>query len=264
MRETAVGNNAKIQTMKILIFFIIFLVTVSCNQTQEKNEREIVETDKPENDSTVIEFEFETIDPSIVLAKYDTTLSFTIKGKTKEYIVNKRMVSYLSDFQYILDEFENDLNYKFEDALDITGDGNENYFSTTIEQKEKGFLLTNKIKQNESVIWFDTIFADDRFWGEFWNGDSVYFELKPYSLFYTTYKRAKYFVLDSIDLNDEQNSHHRYSYYVYLNEYINDPEYWDHYLNNFKGRRILESCFIAPGTQIWVERDQKFLFVSGP
>jgi hypothetical protein len=250
--------------MKKIVFLIIFIMTISCNQTQEKNESEIVVTDLQENETTAIELEVEVIDPSIVLAESDTILRFTIKGKTKEYIVNKRFASYLSDFQFILNKFENDLNYRFEDTLDITGDGNGNYYSTTIEQKGMEFLLTNMIMQMDSLIWIDTILVDDRFWGDYWWGDSVYFELKPYSLFYTTYKRAKHFILDSIDLNDEQNSHHRYSYYVYLNEYIYDPEYWNDYLDNFKGRRILESCFVAPGTQIWVERGQKFLFVSGP
>lgn len=239
-------------------------MTISCNQTQEKNESEIVVNDKQENETTAIELEVETIDPSIVLSKSDTIVRFTIKGKTKEYIVDKRFASYLSDFQIILNKFENNLNYRFEDTLDITGDGNGNYYSTTIEQKGKEFLLTNKIMQKDSLIWIDSILVDDRFWGDYWWGDSVYFELKPYSLFFTTYKRSKRFILEPLNPTDEYYSDHRRIYEVYLNEYIYDPEYWDDYLDNFKGRRVLESCFVAPGTHIWVERGQKFVPIQIP
>jgi hypothetical protein len=186
----------------------------------------------------------------------DTLMQFQINGEKKEYRVRKNIVIDLVDFKRVMEKYSSNLMYKSQSSLEITGEGYNNYYSTLIQKFNDGFLVSNTIKQNDSIIWMDTLSINDRVW-YYWD-DSVFFKLKPYSQFFIAYKYFSEFVGENFDTTS--NFYHNGKYVIHaLIKYDTDSAYWNNYLGNFKGRLIYKMSIEDPGTYIWDKRLHKFI-----
>jgi hypothetical protein len=193
--------------------------------------------------------------------KNDTLIKLTIDGINKEYLVHKKTIKDLSDFQKVILKFSNVLEYKSNEKLDITGEGFGNNYATSIKKHNDGFLVTNTISQNDSLIWIDTLLVDDRVW-YFWE-DSVFFKLKPHSQFYIAYKYFSDFVTEQFDTTKELYKDNGRIIRNYI-DYDEDPRYWDKYLGNFKGRLINNLSIEDAAIYMWDARKRKFIAIYEP
>jgi hypothetical protein len=243
--------------MNKLIIICVFLVAFSCSRTQDKtndyNEQPIIENLSSDNHPRTI-----NLQSLIVITEFDTILRYTINGETKDYLLNRWLFSYLKDFPDVIDKYGYSLTFTHQDSLDITGDGNIEQYNTTIKQKGDGFVITNTIKQTNTIIWLDSLFVENEYWAELWD-DSVYYELLPYSSFYLNIYRHENFVDDFRDLTSEENIGLKSFFISYLNKGYDDTEYWEKYLDEFRGRTITKMCKIAPSVYMWSDKLQKFV-----
>jgi len=198
---------------------------------------------------------------TLKVSENDTVINLTIKGASKDFIIHKTTLSQISDLQEVLDKFSNKLEFKAEKSFDITGDGIEDEYETTIKQKNDGFLVTNTIKQNDSIIWLDTLTVDDNIW-YYWE-DSIFFQLKPYSQFYIAYKDFNSFVGEKFDTTTDLYKSNKMIIHNYIG-YDNDSAYWNDYLGNFKGRVIYNLTYEDGGIYLWDKRQQKFIPIYEP
>ncbi|MBN1184602.1 MAG: hypothetical protein JXB49_20075 [Bacteroidales bacterium] len=203
-------------------------------------------------------------DSKVILTKVsdsDTIINIRIKGILREYIVHKHTLEQIPDLQNVIDKFSNKLEYKSEKSDDITGEGIHNLYETTIKQKGDGFIVTNTIKQNDTVIWIDTLTVNDNIW-YYWE-DSVFFQLKPYSQFYIAYKDFNDFVGERFDTTTELYKNNKMIIHNYIG-YENDSAYWKDYLGNFKGRIIYNLTYEDGGIYLWDKRQRKFIPIYEP
>jgi hypothetical protein len=191
----------------------------------------------------------------------DTIISLQINGNYKEYVIHKNTLKQIPDFQTVINKFSNKLEYKSEKAYEITGEGIQNNFETTIKQKVEGFIVTNTIKQNDSIIWLDTLLVDESIW-YYWE-DSIFFQLKPYSQFYIAYKYFTDFVGERFDTTSELYRTNKMIIHNYIG-YDKDPIYWDRYLGNFNGRVIYNLSYEDGGIYLWDKRKRKFIPIYEP
>ena len=262
-------------TMKLL-FIPIILFLFSCNQRPENQIKEQID-DQPtvleQNTEYLNELEItkeieiieakdiQRIDPETVLWGNDTIIRFTYKGTTKEYIIDRRNYDNVREFERFIHNVNDRFIYKTEGQIDITGDGVKNSYSTLIEQRQDGFLITNTINENGEVIWVDSLLVDDTYSWFYLSGqdNSLTLDTKPYSLFYIAYKASQLFICDPKYYEGNRELH-----LFWLNNYVDDTEYWENYLDNFKGRTIFHLCFAAPHEYIWDRRAKKFVPIRIP
>jgi hypothetical protein len=191
----------------------------------------------------------------------DTIIQISMNGTSKNYIVHKTTLKQIPDLQKVIDKFSDKLEYKSEKFSEITGEGFQNIYETTIKQKDDGFLVTNIIKQNDTIIWHDTLSIDDNIW-YYWE-DSVFFQLKPYSQFYIAYKDFIDFVGEKFDTTTDLYRNNKMIIHNYVG-YENDSAYWDYYLGNFKGRVIYNLTYEDGGIYLWDKRQRKFIPIYEP
>jgi hypothetical protein len=203
-------------------------------------------------------------DSKVILTKVsdgDTIINIRIKGILREYIVHKHTLKQIPDLQNVIDKFSNKLEYKSEKSDDITGEGIHNLYETIIKQKGDGFIVTNTIKQNDTVIWIDTLTVNDNIW-YYWE-DSLFFQLKPYSQFYIAYKDFNNFVGERFDTTTELYKNNKMIIHNYIG-YENDSAYWKDYLGNFKGGIIYNLTYEDGGIYLWDKRQRKFIPLYEP
>jgi hypothetical protein len=222
--------------MKHTKYFIIILIVLGCANHDSKNN-------------------------TLKVSENDTVINLTIKGTSKDFIIHKTTLGQISDLQNVLDKFSNKLEFTSEKSFDITGEGIEDEYKTTIKQKNDGFLVTNTIKQNDSIIWLDSLTINDDIW-YYWE-DSVFFQLKPYSQFYIAYKDFNSFVGEKFDTTTELYKNNKMIIQNYIG-YENDPAYWNDYLGNFKGRVIYNLTYEDGGIYLWDKRQRKFIPICEP
>jgi hypothetical protein len=218
--------------MKQTLILILFIFTLNCSNIQRNP------------------------DSSLKLAGKDTLINFTINGISKNYLVHKTTLSYLKDFQTFIDSISNNLEYNSVNKLQITSEGILNEYTTHIVKNKNGFLVTNTITQNDTIIWKDTLTIDDRVW-YYWE-DSIFFQLKPYSQFYIAYKDFRNFIGEPFDTASELYNSNKSVIHALI-DYDKDPQYWDKYLGDFKGRLINNLSIEDGGIYIWDKRQKKFI-----
>lgn len=258
--------------MRTLFLLIIMMVILSCSQPNKTQVDTQVETVEEEieylsesallSDVYVNEVEkAQKIDSRIEIDDKDTIVRFTFRGKTKEYLIDKMDYEFMDEFQRFVYNVGDVFKYKNDGYIDITGDGNKNYFSTIIEQRPNGFMITNTIKDKNKTIWLDSMLVDDRLYYLYLlsEGGSLFHDTKPYSCFYTAYKISRVFISDPPFYEPNRELH-----LYWLNRHVSDPGYWESYLDNFKGQTIFHLCTVAPHEYIWDSRTQSFVPIRIP
>ena len=228
---STVGGNTL--NMKQVVFILIVLLLFGCINHQNNN----------------------------VNNDYDTLILLRINNHIENFHIKRKANTDFKEFQHLIDKYGKNLFYSNKALFDITGEGKDNICESEIRQYNDGFLLKNTISKNDTLIWTDSIVINDN--QSYWfQCDTLYFKLKPYSLFYVGYLIVKYtFIYDKID-----STSYIYNDFISNLKYNNDEDtlYWKDYLYNFKGRVIYKLSPSDPDSYIWDKRQRKFILIHSP
>lgn len=199
-------------------------------------------------------------------SEYDTIYDFNYNGKIRRYIISKADVSNVQEFQEYMANYPKKLVYNKKNQLDITGDGIPDQFSTSIKKWESGFQVTNIIEDHGRIIWSDSIGVDDSKWWAFLSSadSTLYYDTKPFSTFFIAMKMTEDFILEPNEMSSEEAEELREMHIFYLNQYYNNTDYWNKYLDTYKGKIIRTLCFWSPEDYIWDKRTEKFVALIIP
>jgi hypothetical protein len=197
------------------------------------------------------------------LSENDTIITLNLKGKSEKLIVRKTTYHMISDIQSVINKYYDNLEYTSNITGDITGEGISDEAETTIRKKGDGFLVTNTIRQNDSIIWMDTLSVDNKI-SYYWDPDSTaFFQIKPYSQFYIALRYFSNFVGPKFDTTNEFYLDNKTVIHDYIG-YDKNPEYWEKYLSGFKGNIIYNLSYEDGGVYMWDKRIRKFILIYEP
>jgi len=116
----------------------------------------------------------------------DTIIRLTIHSGIRSFNVKKKTRFDFKDFQTFLNDFSNKpLDFKETQNIDVTGDSIPEQVVTTVSMQGKACMVRARILSGTKALYTDTMtIKEDAAFALFWNQDSVYFKLKPYSDFY--------------------------------------------------------------------------------
>lgn len=121
-------------------------------------------------------------------AEPDTAILLTVNGITKTFMVKKNFCRITPDLQAFLHHYPNvPPNYQDTLHMDVTGDSIPEKIITRIENRNGNSILYSKVLINDEVILNDTLDPDDELSFMGWYSDSIYYKLKPHSVFYETF-----------------------------------------------------------------------------
>jgi hypothetical protein len=221
--------------MKILLVSLIPILIASCAQTQVADST---------GDNRIIQ--------GVTLQ--DTIVTITRGEKTQISRIKRDLVRDIDNFLLVYTEFNDTLEYSFEDSVSITGTGRKNRYTTSITPFGDGFLVSNRIWESNSIIWYDTMLVNDRF--QYYWDDSVFYALKPNSQFYIAYEYFREFVQDPLDTNTESG---KGLVDFFLRREYSDSVYWKTTLADFDGRLISNLSSESAGLYIWDKRLGRFI-----
>jgi hypothetical protein len=115
----------------------------------------------------------------------DTIVTFRIQGTPLILTMNKPVTIDIVRFQQFLNDYANSPFYNDTSFVDLTGDGKTETLIKTIKCTGSSCELNILVKNENEILYTDTLKSDDDFFlMEYWNNDSSYFGLKPWSTFY--------------------------------------------------------------------------------
>ncbi len=188
--------------------------------------------------------------------KSDTVFAFRLDGKT---ILSHSPGIDLSHFQYFLDSCSSHPVSITNLALsDVTGDGMADSCLTKVSLVQNLPFIQHEIISNGRTIWLDTLTLQNSSVSTlYWNDDSAYANLMPYSGFFIAKVYFTNFIGKVIDPNELRSS-----YFVNVSHSDHRAEYIDRF-SLFKGHRILKLDVSDPNELIWDNRANVFIMYSG-
>ena len=169
-------------------------------------------------------------------------------------------------FQELLKQPLDKLFFNKTKFIDVTGDGILDTCISRIVIKKGEPKITHIILSGGEKIWEDTLTIDDDTGYElYWNYDSSYFKLKPYSGFQIASDLFSTFVMERIDTSSQHFKLISDIIYDLLSkENKKDKIYWQSYLGSFKGRLISKMDEVDIIAYIWDKRYKKFVLYYAP
>lgn len=205
----------------------------------------------------------------------DTTIKLVVNSKSIEFKISKKLKLNFQDFQNFLNEYANkalELNDTI--SIDITGDGKNERLITKIINQANGCFIYANIYDSKKNIYSDTLkINEDLSFNVFWDNDSLYYNLKPYTTFYEAlFNRWIIDKFDTTRLNDKYRSE------FFLNNQKNNFEKLgldsvtinykmdslNNFLNNFKGQLVYTMHQLDRVILIWDENKKQFISFYEP
>ncbi|HEY1040965.1 MAG TPA: hypothetical protein VGF30_16235 [Bacteroidia bacterium] len=206
--------------------------------------------------------------------KEDTTLIFTINGTRKAFTLKKEKFFDLRNFQEFLDHYSGKaLTHFARIESDLTGDGINEEILTKLHMEDGKAILHCYILKNDEQVYADTLISDDEYFaGEYWNNDTAYYQLKPYSTFYHMLRYTDVLLEGKEQgMNENLIEFYQNMRSNELSETVKDSvklkikmDSITTYLKGFKGKLIQSLSLMDADVLFWNENTERFELLYMP